>query len=456
MAQQDAIERIDSGCHDSTDGVAGNKNEEMIKAGTLPFLVENLTRHDKLDAAFNRTFLATYTYFTSGSELLDHLVDRFDNTPPPSTIQTEIEQWSIHTIPLIRLRVVNILRQWLEHFWSEPKGPETDDLLHKMRLFVDRVNSTAETPTQQLDLIIQRRISGQPYTKRSHPSISNPPKPILPRKLDKLQFIKIDAKEIARQLTIMEAQTFGKIQPHEFLHKNWQKKTTPLVAPNVRWLIRHSNQLSNWVCGTVLAESDLKKRAQVVDHLVNVATTCHQLQNYSAVISILSGLESAPIYRLARTWAMVTERSCNLLRPLQAMIVSSQNYQAYRETLRVAVPPCIPFLGLFLKDLTFIEDGNPALTPEGMINFHKYTMLATTVQDVQRWKEAPYCLQPVPELQEYFTKQLHSAVELHEMWDKSCELEPKGRGLGNRPRDLYTPTGGMSASMVVACMVLDD
>lgn len=109
-----------------------------------------------------------------------------------------------------------------------------------------------------------------------------------------------------------------------------------------------------------------------------------------------------------------------------------------------------------MKDLTFIEDGNPALTPEGMINFHKYAMLATTVQDVQRWKEAPYCLQPVPELQEYFTKQLHSAVELHEMWDKSCELEPKGRGLGNRPRDLYTPTGGMSASMVVACMVLDD
>ncbi|CAG8119266.1 unnamed protein product [Penicillium olsonii] len=458
MAQQDTIERIDSGCHDTTDGGADDhsRNVEMIKAGTLPTLVENLTRHDRLDAAFNRAFLATYTYFTSGSELLGHLIDRFDNTQPPSTDSTEIEQWSTQTKPLIRLRVVNILRQWLEHFWSEPKGHDTDELLRAMRAFVQRVASEPETPTQQLDIIIQRRLSGQTYTKKSHPSISNPPKPILPRKLDKLQFMKIDAKEIARQLTILEAQTFSNIQREEFLHKNWQKKTTPLVAPNVRCLIRHSNQISNWVCGAVLAEPDLKKRAQVVDHLVNVASTCHQLQNYSAVISILSGLESAPIYRLARTWAMVTERSCNMLRPLQAMIVSAQNYQAYRETLRVAVPPCIPFLGLFLKDLTFIEDGNPALTSDGLINFHKYTMLATTVQEVQRWKEAPYCLQPVPELQEYLAKQLHSAVELHEMWDRSCELEPKGRGLGNRPRDLYTPTGGMSASMVVACMVLDD
>lgn len=42
---------------------------------------------------------------------------------------------------------------------------------------------------------------------------------------------------------------------------------------------------------------------------------------------------------------MVTERSCNTLSPLQAMISSTQNYYVYRETIRAAVPPCIPFLG---------------------------------------------------------------------------------------------------------------
>lgn len=155
------------------------------------------------------------------------------------------------------------------------------------------------------------------------------------------------------------------------------------------------------------------------------------------------------------------------------MISSAHNYQAYRDTLRVAMAPCVPFLGqfyrsllkfsvinhstgLFLKDLTFIEDGNPATTPEGLINFHKYTMLASTIHEIQRLKEAPYALRPVPELQEYLATRLQSAVDLHDMWDKSCELEPRGRDLGNRPRDLYTPTGGMFASMVVACMVLDD
>ncbi|KAJ5963407.1 Guanine-nucleotide dissociation stimulator CDC25 [Penicillium vulpinum] len=463
MDQADIEERRDSGSHDITPPeklICGyHGSVEVVKAGTLAALVEKLTDHDKLDCSFNRIFFTTYKYFTSGTELRELLIDRFNCSPPILNV-AQTAEWSTQTKPLIQLRVIYVLNQWLEHFWSEPKGIDTDRNLRILESFAKRATDVTETSaTQQLLTIIRRRLAGLDCKRRPLSSTSAPPKPILPRKLEKLQFLKIDAKEIARQLTIMEARVFDKVQRDEFLNKNWEIKespSTPELAPNVRALIRYSNQLSNWVCALILAESELKKRTQVIGHLVNVANTCHELHNYSAVVSILAGLESAPIYRLARTWAMVTERSCNTLRPLQAMIFSAHNYQAYRETLQVAVPPCIPFVGLFLKDLTFIEDGNPAMTPEGLINFHKCTMLASTIHEIQRLKEAPYSLQPVPALQEYLTIQLRSAVDLHEMWDKSCELEPRGRSLGNRPRDLYTPTGGMLASMVVACMVLDD
>jgi hypothetical protein len=82
-------------------------------------------------------------------------------------------------------------------------------------------------------------------------------------------------------------------------------------------------------------------------------------------------------------------------------------------------------------------------------------MLAASVHEIQRFKEAQYCLHAIPELQEYLASKLQSATGLDEMWDRSCELEPRGRG-ETRPRDFYTPTGGMTTSMVVACMVLDD
>ncbi|KAJ5984678.1 hypothetical protein N7481_006777 [Penicillium waksmanii] len=433
---------------------------EVVKAGTLAALVDHLTRHDKLDASFNRTFLTTYKYFISTNELIRLLIDQFDGTPPDLN-PTQAAEWSNQIKPLVRLRVINIFKQWLESFWGDSSRCDAtvnQDLL-EIKAFVYRINDASEAvAARQLLSIIQCRLEGVVNIKTIQPFLSSAPKPILPKKLNKLQFLKIDPKEIARQLTIMESSMFAKIQRSELLNKSWQKRDTcggPGSAPHIRASIRYSNQVSNWVVALIIAESELKKRTQVIGHFINVASACRDLQNYSTVISILSGLESAPIYRLSRTWAMVTERSCNTLSPMQAMISSTQNYNAYRETIRAAVPPCIPFLGLFLKDLTFIEDGNPGLTSEGLINFHKYTMLASTIQDVQRFKEAPYCLQPVPELQEYLATELQSAVELHELWPRSCELEPRSRGDESRLRDRYTATGGNTTSMVVACMVMD-
>ncbi|KAL4998290.1 ras guanine nucleotide exchange factor domain-containing protein [Aspergillus recurvatus] len=443
-------------------------DNESIRAGSLAALVEHLTHLNELDA-FNRIFLTTYTYFTSGTELLQLLLERYDCALSVAPDSTETREWSNQGNPLIRLRVMDILNQWLEDFWTwnEPKGPETHGKLLKLQSFAMATESN--TAQQKLLETIHCRLMGlepegvkrprsQPSSITTSSSSSTTPKPILPRKLkaNKLQFLKIDAREIARQLTLMESCIFGKIQPNELLHKNWQRRESQDVAPNVRALIQFFNQLSGWVGALVLAESDLKKRTQVIGHFINVANACHNLQNYSAVVSILSGLQSAPVYRLGRTWAMVTQRDCDTLEPLQALISSEQNHQTYRDTLRRAVPPCIPFLGLFLKDLIFIEDGNPALTPdERLINFSKYSMLTSTIHTVQRFQGAMYCLQPVLELQEYLATELQRSVDSERKWDRSCELEPRGRWDKNRERDTYTATGGMTTAMVVACMVFD-
>lgn len=194
------------------------------------------------------------------------------------------------------------------------------------------------------------------------------------------------------------------------------------------------------------------------------------------MISIISGLDSAPIYRLDRTWSQVSERSCNFLNPLRQLISSTSSFRVYRDTLRAAVPPCIPFLGgflsldlpvgledpifidrtgLYLKDLTFIEDGNPSLTGEGIINFHKYRMLATTILEIKRFKEVPYALQLISAFQEYLSTQLQSARDLHDLWEKSRSLEPRGRGDENARRLSYTSTGSHMSAMVIASLAID-
>ncbi|KAJ5044557.1 cell division cycle- protein [Penicillium rubens] len=128
MDQTETKERRDSGSHDITSPKKlvsqYHGSVEVVRAGTLAALVENLTRHDKLDGSFNRTFFATYKYFTSGAELLELLIDRFDCSPPTLTaIQTT--EWTTQTKPLIRLRVINVLKHWLEHFCHSQSAPRT-------------------------------------------------------------------------------------------------------------------------------------------------------------------------------------------------------------------------------------------------------------------------------------------------------------------------------------------
>jgi hypothetical protein len=259
-------------------------NNESVRAGSLAALVEHLTHPNKLDASFNRIFLTTYTYFTSGTELVQLLLRRYDCASPVKVNPTEAAERSNQAKPLIRARVLNILSQWLENFWTwnEPKGTETHGNLLKLQSFVTGLESS--TQQQKLLETIHCRLVGlepegmrrprsQPSSIATSSSSSAAPKPILPRKLkpNKLQFLKIDAREIARQLTLMESCIFCKVQPNELMHKNWQRRESQDVAPNVRALIQFFNQLSGWVGALVLAESDLKSRTQVIGHFISVA-----------------------------------------------------------------------------------------------------------------------------------------------------------------------------------------
>ena len=406
----------------------------QLRGGTLTGLVEQLTRHDRLDASFNNTFLLTYRSFTTAPELFELLVKRWSIQPPYGLGGSDLQTWVDMKQKPIRFRVVNIFKSWFDVYWMEANDDASQQLMSRVYTFAkDTVQSTATPGAAPLMTAIEQRQRGQDTSsKRLVLTMSNnAPPSIIPKNMKKLKFLDIDVLEFARQLTIIEAKLYSKIKATECLGKTWQKKIEPGgpdPAENVKALILHSNQLTNWVAQMILTQADVKRRVVVIKHFVSIADKCRTLNNFSCLTSIISALASAPIHRLNRTWAQVNARTTQTLESMRKLMGSTKNFLEYRESLHKANPPCIPFFGIYLTDLTFIEDGIPSLIKKTqLINFAKRAKTAEVIRDIQQYQNVPYGLQPVSELQDYILRNMQSAGDVHEMYERSLQVEPRER-----------------------------
>ena len=90
-------------------------------------------------------------------------------------------------------------------------------------------------------------------------------------------------------------------------------------------------------------------------------------------------------------------------------------------------PPCIPFLGIYLQDLTFIEDGNTNFLRKSnqLINFAKRMKTAEVIREIQQYQSSPYFLNAVPELQLFITTHLQSSRDEETLYNMSLVLEPR-------------------------------
>lgn len=82
-------------------------------------------------------------------------------------------------------------------------------------------------------------------------------------------------------------------------------------------------------------------------------------------------------------------------RSLEALISSEENYKLYRQLIVNVKPPAIPYIGVLLKDITFINDGNPDTLEQdfgkpNFINFNKREKLANVILEIRKFQQTPY------------------------------------------------------------------
>lgn len=112
------------------------------------------------------------------------------------------------------------------------------------------------------------------------------------------------------------------------------------------------------------------------------------LNNYSSMWAIAVALNSAAIFRLRKTWGMLEKPTRMLFEKVNTIAQASRNFAVYRDLIRTAAPPCVPFCGLYTRDLTFIEDGNPDYIGfnKQVINFAKSQRIADIIFEIKAFQ----------------------------------------------------------------------
>ncbi|KAM6238145.1 ras-specific guanine nucleotide-releasing factor RalGPS1 isoform 2-T6 [Spheniscus humboldti] len=163
------------------------------------------------------------------------------------------------------------------------------------------------------------------------------------------------------QITLMDMPVFKAIQPEELTSCGWNKKEKHILAPNIVAFTRRFNQVSFWVVREILTAQTLKIRAEILSHFVKIAKKLLELNNLHSLMSVVSALQSAPIFRLTKTWALLNRKDKTTFDKLDYLLSKEDNYKRTREYIRsLKMVPTIPYLGIYLLDLIYIDSAYPA------------------------------------------------------------------------------------------------
>jgi hypothetical protein len=163
------------------------------------------------------------------------------------------------------------------------------------------------------------------------------------------------SNDIAIELTLICFSIFKKCRAKEFLNLNWSKSTKNILSPNVVRMIVRSNLVSSWVAQEILNQENIKERAEYLKLFIKVANDCVSLNNFNTLFDIFSGLNSAAIHRLKKTWALLPKESLKIFEYLEELTSTSGNFHILRSNVdSIKDNPCIPYIGIYLTVKKYI------------------------------------------------------------------------------------------------------
>ncbi|XP_078082459.1 rap guanine nucleotide exchange factor 1b isoform X9 [Mustelus asterias] len=373
-----------------------------VRGGSVDILIVHATETDRKDLVlYCEAFLTTYRTFIPPEEIIKKLHYRYEKfCHCPETFKKRVSKNTFFVL----VRVVDEL--CLVEL--------SDDILKLLMELVFRLVCSGEL---SLARVLRKNILDKVNQKKTV-KYASLMKPLAARGVAARPGTLHDfhSHEIAEQLTLLDAELFYKIEIPEVLL--WAKEQNEEKSPNLTEFTEHFNNMSYWVRSIIIQQEKAQDRERLLLKFIKIMKHLRKLNNFNSYLAILSALDSAPIRRLE--WQKQTSEG---LAEYCTLIDSSSSFRAYRAALAEVEPPCIPYLGLILQDLTFVHLGNPDLI-DGKINFSKRWQQFNILDSMRRFQQAHYELKRIDDIVTFFNDfSDHLAEEA--LWELSLKIKPR-------------------------------
>ncbi|XP_022060910.2 ral guanine nucleotide dissociation stimulator-like 1 [Acanthochromis polyacanthus] len=454
-----------------------------LKAATLERLVTHLLDGEHRELDFMPVFLSTYRAFTSTSTLIELLFQRedsitnLDNTVcPRSTLVPVIRLWleehseDFHEPP--QYRALRLLCVHLHRRLCFRRLAQNAEILLKKLQEQNRIQPASEDDNESSEQEIRDQHDGGEWATQEE---------------NKFDFMDSPVRDVAEQLTRLDAELFVKVVPFHCLGCVWSqrdKKENRNLAPTVRATISQFNAITNRVITSLLCLSSSSPstsspisspcsssaflypstalssprcprtspalRARIIERWIAIAQDCRQLKNFSSLRAILSALQSNAVYRLKKTWAAVSRESMatfdhlcetfpdeNCVLTSREILVEDGSHPDSSATSDSKSPKLcsesrqtslssgiVPYLGTYLTVLTMLDTALTDTVEGGLINFEKRRREFEILSQIRQLQAS--CSHYNLPVNPHITSwlQAHTLLTDQESYELSRELEP--------------------------------
>uniref|UniRef100_A0A9J8CFT3 Ral guanine nucleotide dissociation stimulator-like 2 n=1 Tax=Cyprinus carpio carpio TaxID=630221 RepID=A0A9J8CFT3_CYPCA len=398
---------------------------QHVKAGTEEKLALHLLHSFCMgDSSFISIFLSTYRSFTSTQRVLDILIDR---------------------------AVCTVFSTWLSDYPEDFRSLNDPSCLLRLAPLLPGDTSGAEIKGRLLRIAEELREKTLLSGSLSDPTkgVTSPPDP---SEFDATSILGFPSSVIAEQLTRIETDLFLKLVPYHCLGSLWSqrdKKGREGACWSVRATIKQFNRLANAVTASCLWNMSLKsqQRARLLEKWISVAEACRSRKNFSSLYAILSALQSNPIHRLRKTWQETDREAVKRYEELSDIFSEKDNYSQSRELLKEVgtskfsnldtkinnrrftgscAQGTVPYLGIFLRDLTMLDTAVKDRLENGFINFDKRRREFEVIAQIRLLQSS--CRNSIFRTDETFVQWYHSVPTLREeeSYKLSNQIEAPG------------------------------